>query len=140
MPPCPTSSGPHDSRTSLKLDITNFSAGMTPVALLLVDRAERLASGAPTLPAMSSRRRSSRVSLTSSSRTARDCFSLSKSATSNRSESHRSSEGCFNWMRARVRPAGRRAVDARSQNCPHLEYSLEYLGSTSRRACRCSRT
>ena len=39
------------SRTSLKMDITNLSAGMTPGAPLLVDRSERRAAGAPTLPA-----------------------------------------------------------------------------------------
>ena len=92
------------------------------------------------LVAMSSRRRSSRVSLTSSSMTACDC-SLSKSATKSRSASHRSKLGQFNWLRESS-SAYRRAVDARAQNChsaritatsvsmPHVAENQRYCSGT----------
>ena len=52
------------------------------------------------LVAISWRRSLSRISLTSNFMTACDWKSMSKSATRSRSASHRSNDGCFNWMRA----------------------------------------
>ena len=78
------------------------------------------------LVAISSRRRSSRVPLTSSSMTARDFLYLSKSATRSRSASHRSLIGAFNSMRASSSSPSPRSR-ARAHNSPSSR--------TSPRAC-----
>ena len=87
------------------------------------------------LVAMSSRRHSSSVPLISSSMTACDCSSSSKSATRVDQRATRvyraPSTGC-----ARISRAGRRAVDADAPICSRSKTGPD-SGMSSRRACRC---